>query len=120
MPHGFRVKAGASAADEIYEAIRQIPRGTVATYGQIAQLAGLPSHARMVGWAMRSHPEGVDIPWYRVVNSGGRSSLPPGGEGARLQRSLLEAEGVEFSEEGRISLRRFQWRPDEGALKDEK
>jgi methylated-DNA-protein-cysteine methyltransferase-like protein len=113
MPHGFRIQAGPQASDEIYDAIRQIPKGKVATYGQIAALAGLPGHARMVGWAMHAHPEGVEMPWYRVVNAKGMSSLGEGSEGAALQRSLLEAEGVEFNEDGRIDLKRFRWRPEE-------
>jgi methylated-DNA-protein-cysteine methyltransferase-like protein len=100
----------------IYEVVRQIPSGRVATYGQVAELAGRPGAARAAGAAMRlSRPE-VGLPWQRVVGAAGRgrariSILDP--VGAAAQRQLLEAEGVEISESGRISLSRFGWLPVE-------
>lgn len=91
----------------IYEIARQIPRGRVSTYGQIAALAGPPCDARLVGWAMASLPEMSDVPWQRVINSQGKISLK--GLSGQMQRKRLEAEGVLFDERGRIDLRRFGW-----------
>lgn len=93
----------------IYETVARIPRGKVATYGQIAELAGLPRRARQVGYALHALPPGAPIPWQRVLGAGGKISLT-GPAGAR-QRELLAAEGVEFTESGRIDLDRFGWRP---------
>ena len=90
-----------------FAVIQQIPAGKVATYGQIASLAGLPGHARQVGYALHATPQDLDLPWQRVVNAQGRVSLRMGGE---LQRSMLEAEGVTFDQQGRIDLKKFQWR----------
>lgn len=82
-----------------------IPRGRVASYGQIATLAGLPGRARLVGRVLSHLPPGSEVPWQRVVNARGEISLPDDA-GAR-QRRLLESEGVSFSASGRIDLRRF-------------
>jgi methylated-DNA-protein-cysteine methyltransferase-like protein len=92
----------------IYEAIRQVPRGRVATYGQIAANAGLPRHARFVGRALHSLPERSDVPWHRIVNASGLVSHRPS-DSDHLQRLLLEAEGIEFGPNGRISLDDFRW-----------
>src|SRR6201994_3404282 len=88
-----------------YAVIQRIPRGRVATYGQIAALAGLPRRARMVGQALRSTPDGVEVPWHRVINAQGTIS-PRGGSGwgGGYQRHLLEEEGVVFSRSGKIDL----------------
>jgi len=94
--------------ERVRAAVRSIPAGRVATYGQIARSLGMPRGARLVGWAMRAVKESDDLPWYRVVNAQGRSSLPAGA-GAELQRALLEDEGVEFDAAGRIDLLRFGW-----------
>lgn len=93
----------------IYAAVRRIPKGRVATYGQVARLAGLPRHARQVGYALHALPEGSDVPWQRVVNAQGAVSprAVPGFEDE--QRTRLEAEGVVFGPSGRIPLARFQW-----------
>jgi methylated-DNA-protein-cysteine methyltransferase-like protein len=91
-----------------YEAIRQVPRGRVATYGQIAATAGLPRHARFVGRALRSLPERSDVPWHRIVNAAGQVSRRPS-DSDQLQRFLLEGEGIEFDRAGRISLEEFRW-----------
>jgi methylated-DNA-protein-cysteine methyltransferase-like protein len=87
----------------------------VATYGQVAALAGLGRHARQVGYALSALPDGSRVPWHRVINAQGRISL--GSEdGARShQRSLLEAEGVRFDTDGRISLARHRWQPRSAA-----
>jgi methylated-DNA-protein-cysteine methyltransferase-like protein len=98
--------------ERIYEVIRRIPAGRVATYGQVAELAGLAGHARQVGYALFALRDGTNVPWHRVVNARGRLSLGkviP--EGDVEQRIRLEIEGVEFGPEGRIALKRFQWQP---------
>lgn len=102
-----------SAYDRIYFVIAAIPEGKVATYGQVAALAGLPGHARQVGYALHSSPEGLELPWQRVINSKGEVSLrsDPGLEEG-YQRHLLEEEGVVFSLSGRVDLRRYQWEPE--------
>ena len=98
--------------ERIYAVVQRIPAGSVATYGQVAQLAGLPGHARQVGYALSSLPEGHDVPWHRVINAKGEVSprSEPGREG--LQRAILEHEGIEFSEANRVDWKRFRWRPD--------
>ncbi len=95
----------------IHAVVRRIPRGRVASYGQVARLAGLASHARLVGYAMAALPDGTRVPWQRVVNAQGRVSprATPGYDA--LQRALLEREGVRFEAQGRIDLGRYGWRP---------
>jgi methylated-DNA-protein-cysteine methyltransferase-like protein len=94
----------------IYKAVRRIPRGRVATYGQIAELAGLEGHARQVGYALHALPSKSNVPWHRVINARGEISLRGGSDSHELQRFLLEAEGIAFDEEGRADLRRWQWK----------
>ena len=95
----------------IYAAVSRIPRGRVATYGQIAELARLPRQARLVGYALNVLPPDTDVPWHRVVNAQGKISLRSGELGAEdLQAHLLRGEGVRFTG-GVISLRRFRWQP---------
>jgi methylated-DNA-protein-cysteine methyltransferase-like protein len=93
----------------IYAAVRRIPRGRVATYGQIAKLAGLPGHARQVGYALHALTSATAVPWQRVVNAAGAISLRPM-NGGISQRLLLDKEGVRFDARGRISLKTFGWR----------
>ncbi len=93
--------------NKIHEIILKIPKGKVATYGQVAALAGKPRAARTVGWALNSHPKSSELPWQRVINAGGKSSLPLEGK-RKLQQALLEAEGIMF-EDGRVNLEVFQW-----------
>ena len=95
--------------DQVYRLAQCIPTGQVATYGQIARLLGQPRAARTVGWALRATPEGIDLPWQRVVNARGTVSFRPGSPGAVLQRGLLEDEGVVFDENDRIDLRVYGW-----------
>jgi methylated-DNA-protein-cysteine methyltransferase-like protein len=97
--------------NRIYKVVRRIPPGRVATYGQVAALAGLPGHARQVGYALHALEEGSELPWQRVINAKGEVSprATPGWDG--FQRQLLEEEGVEFDGRGRIDLRRFRWDP---------
>ena len=96
----------------IYAVISRIPKGRVATYGQVAALAGFPRHARLVGYALGALDDESAVPWQRVVNARGRIS-PRGEESpmAAVQRFLLEKEGVVFDTRDRISLSRFQWDP---------
>jgi methylated-DNA-protein-cysteine methyltransferase related protein len=100
---------------KIYTVISRIPRGRVATYGQVAALAGLPGHARQVGTALGSLPDGSKVPWQRVINARGevsaRGETSPGGLAEGFQRHLLEEEGVRFDERGRVDLDRYGWDP---------
>ncbi len=93
----------------IYSVVKQIPSGKVATYGQIATLAGYYRQARQVGYALHAVPSD-DIPWYRVINAQGKISLNLEMGGA-VQRKLLENEGVVFSPAGVIALQKYQWQP---------
>lgn len=95
----------------IHAAVRRIPRGKVATYGQIAELSGLEGHARQVGYALHSLAATNDVPWHRVVNARGEISPRSAGDSHELQRMLLEGEGVIFDRGGRVDLERFRWSP---------
>ena len=88
--------------------IKKIPHGKVATYGQIAAMAGSPRGARQVVRILHSSSDKEGLPWHRVINSKGMISLPPG-QGFELQTQLLEDEGVEFDRKGRVDLKRFLW-----------
>lgn len=104
-----RTKPGAYA--RIYRVVRRIPRGRVATYGQVAGLAGLDGNARQVGYALHALPGHENVPWHRVINAQGRVSPRAESGDSLRQRLLLEAEGVVFDGQDRIQLRRFRWRP---------
>jgi methylated-DNA-protein-cysteine methyltransferase related protein len=97
--------------ERIYAVVEAIPEGKVATYGQVAALAGIPRHARQVGYALHALPEDRELPWHRVLNAQGEVSprAEPGREG--LQRAMLEAEGVVFTSGGRVDLGMFRWEP---------
>ncbi|MDP9193316.1 MAG: MGMT family protein [Acidobacteriota bacterium] len=94
----------------IWTVARKVPRGRVATYGQIAEIAGLEGHARQVGYALHHLPAHSNVPWHRVVNAKGEISARTGGDSHELQRMLLEAEGVEFDAKGRMDLKRYRWK----------
>ncbi len=94
----------------IYKVIRRIPRGRVATYGQIARLSGIDGHARQVGYALHSLPSGSGVPWHRVINARGEVSPRTTSDSHELQRMLLEAEGVKFDARGRVELKKFVWK----------
>jgi methylated-DNA-protein-cysteine methyltransferase-like protein len=94
----------------IYAAVRRIPPGRVATYGDIAELAGLGGHARQVGYALHALCGDSGVPWHRVVNARGEVSERSSGDSHELQRLLLEAESIEFDLRGRMDLARFRWR----------
>jgi methylated-DNA-protein-cysteine methyltransferase-like protein len=101
----------ASSYQRIYEVVRRIPAGRVATYGQIASLAGLSGHARQVGYALHALPGATTVPWHRVVNARGGIS-PRSVPGAELtQQLLLEREGIRLNALGRVPLERVTWRP---------
>ena len=104
---------------QVYEVVRRIPPGQVATYGQIARLLGKPRAARTVGWALHSLPEGSDVPWQRVINAKGTISLDARGPGGAIQRVLLEAEGIVFDEQGRADLKAYGWAGLDLAERDE-
>jgi len=100
-----------SSYPKIYAAVSRIPKGRVATYGQIAALAGLPRQARLVGYAMHALPAESDVPWHRVVNAAGKISIRGDGLGHdELQEQLLRREGVRFVD-GAIPLATFRWKP---------
>ncbi|HET9952543.1 MAG TPA: MGMT family protein [Candidatus Eisenbacteria bacterium] len=100
-----------SRYERIYAVVRRIPRGRVATYGDVARLAGLPRQPRLVGYALHAAPEGARLPWHRVVNAQGRLSLGRGVTGGDLpQRFRLEREGVVFDQSGRIPLESYRWK----------
>ncbi len=94
--------------EKIYNVVRQIPRGTVATYGQVAALAGNRRWARVVGYALHANPDPDHIPCYRVVTKAGRvsSAFAFGGENRQIE--LLKAEGVEFRD-GLVIMEKYQW-----------
>jgi len=94
----------------IWSIVRRIPRGRVATYGQVAGLAGLEGHARQVGYAMHALPAKSNVPWHRVINARGEVSPRTSGDSHELQRMLLEAEGVVFDLRGRCDLKRYRWK----------
>jgi methylated-DNA-protein-cysteine methyltransferase-like protein len=102
-----------SAYELIYAVVRQIPKGKVATYGQIAALADMAGQARLVGYALYRVTDSLEVPWHRVINAKGEISASPFRHGDDyLQRSLLEQEGIEFSATGKIS-RDYFWCPSE-------
>ena len=109
-----RPGTGSLQSDEaiaaICDVVRRIPKGWVATYGQVAAMAGLPRRARLVGRVLRRLDPATDIPWHRVVNAKGEISYALSRNGGdTLQRRLLEEEGVEFNERGHFDLERFRW-----------
>jgi len=91
----------------IWAVVSEIPAGRVATYGQVAQAAGLPGRARLVGRALKNLPENAIVPWQRVLGAGGHISLTA--LAGQLQGELLREEGVQFLKEGRVDLKRHQW-----------
>jgi methylated-DNA-protein-cysteine methyltransferase related protein len=95
----------------IYAVVRRIPKGRVATYGQVAALAGLAGHARQVGYALHALPQGSTVPWHRVVNASGGISLRAVSGGELIQQQLLAREGVQLNARGRVALTRTRWVP---------
>jgi len=99
-----------SFSQRVKAVIKSIPYGRVATYGQVAFLAGNHRAARQTAWVLHSSSNNDGLPWHRVVNRNGKISLPPG-EGLEEQRFLLENEGVCFDDDGKIDLNRFMFTP---------
>ena len=96
--------------ERVWAAVARIPRGRLATYGQIALLIGAPGCARQVGWTLRRLPLPSPLPWHRVVNAQGRIAMHPSREGSDwIQRQLLLAEGIPVDAEGRLPLEQFRW-----------
>lgn len=93
----------------IWQIVAAIPKGKVATYGQVAEIAGYPSHARFVGATLRALPKNSTLPWHRVINAQGKISFPAGSEAYKKQQALLEYEGVVFVN-AKVSLKIYGWK----------
>ena len=98
-----------SSFQEIYEVVKKIPEGRVATYGQVAKLAGNPKWARVVGYALHVNPAFGQIPCHRVVNKQGRTAPAFAFGGSDMQRTMLEAEGVTFLGDGTVDMQKHMW-----------
>lgn len=96
-----------SVFEKIYRVVKQIPYGKVATYGQVAMMAGNPRWARVVGYALHNNPDPENIPCYRVVNREGRVAPAFAFGGENVQRELLEKEGIVFENDGHIDLEKY-------------
>lgn len=94
---------------KVWATAKQIPRGRVTTYGQLAAAAGFPRAARLAGFALKNTPPKMVLPWHRVLNASGKISFPPRSRPWREQKQRLEAEGVVFLA-GRVDLRRYGWK----------
>jgi len=103
-------RRGNEAVNAICAVVRRIPKGWVATYGQVAAMAGLPRRGRLVGYVLQNLDTTTDIPWHRVVNAKGEVSYALSRHGSdAIQQRLLEEEGVEFDDRNRFNLERFRW-----------
>lgn len=100
---------------KIWQTVLNIPSGKVASYGQIADLAGLPGRARMVGKALGHAPESMQLPWHRVLRSNGQIAFSVGSEQNKTQIAKLRQEGVPVYN-NRVKLTEFAWRPDLGEI----
>lgn len=96
--------------EKIYEVVKQIPKGKVATYGQVAFLAGNPHWSRVVGYALHVNPDPQSIPCHRVVNRNGQVAPGYVFGGADVQKSILESEGIEFDRDNKIDFDKFLWK----------
>lgn len=92
----------------IYAAIRRVPRGKVSSYGAIAQVAGLPRRARLVGTVLKNSSPSLRLPWHRIVTSSGRLAFPIGSDPFRTQRARLMREGIKFAN-NKIDMRLYAW-----------
>jgi len=120
MSRRERSPGNPAAFSRIWSVVSRIPRGRVATYGQVARMAGLSRGARTAGWALNALPDdlridGRPVPWHRVINAGGRIS-PRGGDGESLavvrQGSRLRREGIRVTVNGTIDLEHYGWSGD--------
>jgi methylated-DNA-protein-cysteine methyltransferase-like protein len=98
-------------ARRIVATVRDIPSGRVASYGQIAELSGIPRGARQVGRVLRELPAGDDVPWHRVLRASGHVAFPEGSRGYREQVRRLTGEDVPVSR-GRVNMAKWRWQPD--------
>jgi methylated-DNA-protein-cysteine methyltransferase related protein len=110
MGYEKAIKPNITFSEKAKTLIKKIPRGKVATYGQIAALAGNPLGARQVAWLLNSSSRKDNLPWYRVINSRGGISLLPG-HGFETQKRFLAKEGVKLGKDAVIDLDRYQWKP---------
>lgn len=94
----------------IWETIQDIPEGSVANYGQIAEIAGIPRGARQVGYALRHSPKDLKLPWHRVLTSSGKSAFDPDSRHFRMQRDRLLEEGVPLVN-GKVNMAKYRWEP---------
>lgn len=92
--------------ERIWQTVTELPPGRVASYGQVAALAGLPGRARLVGRALRETPDGLELPWHRVLTASGRLAFPPDSPAFKEQAARLAAEGVLMLKSGRVDLKR--------------
>ncbi len=100
--------------DQVYQLVKKIPHGKVASYGQIAGLISTPRAARVVGWCLHTMDTKQDFPWHRVINSKGYITTTCPDHTADLQKKLLEKEGIEVGKKDQlwwINMKKFQWRP---------
>jgi methylated-DNA-protein-cysteine methyltransferase-like protein len=104
------VKEISAFSKKVIKLIQSIPAGKVATYGQIAELAGKPQGSRGVAWILHSSSTAYQLPWHRVLNAQGKISFEIGTHNFRQQKKRLEKEGVDLTVDGRLSLARFQWK----------
>lgn len=98
--------------NRIYEVVKRIPKGRVASYGTVAATAGNPRWSRVVGYALHVNPEPGKIPCHRVVTKNGEVSKAFAFGGENMQRTLLSEEGVEFLEDGRVDMKKYGWMGD--------
>lgn len=111
-PHAL-IKAKPQAAlarEQVYQTIAAIPYGKVASYGQLATLAGQTGAARWVGWCLRQLPKNSNLPWHRVMTASGQLAFPYASKGYVTQRTKLEQEGVSFNRH-QVSMKLYQWQP---------
>lgn len=106
-------------SERVLKLIQKIPTGKVATYGQIAALAGKPQGSRAVAWLLHSCSESHRLPWQRVLNSKGKISFPAGSKEHRKQKMLLKDEGVVFTKNETLDLSLYQWKKAVSKKKDQ-
>ncbi len=97
--------------EDVYGVVRQIPKGRVTTYGQVAKLLGKPTKAKVVGWALHSNPYPGEVPCHRIVNRNGELSGGFAFGGLEAQKKLLEEEGILFEQDGTVDLEKYMWDP---------
>ncbi|MDJ0835738.1 MAG: methylated-DNA--[protein]-cysteine S-methyltransferase [Acidobacteriota bacterium] len=96
---------------KVWNLVKTIPRGKVASYGQLAGMLGQPRKARHVGYALHQTPEDLVLPWHRVINAQGRISFSEHSQEYLMQKAMLEAEKVTFQDGNRIDMKVYGWRP---------